>query len=110
MSPKLHFRDSCDLDGYVEVSNGKFTVNYNGESDAIQKLLHDAKQLKIQEKNGTVVPPMDNDSDIPDEVLANVVLTRKDREATAPEKFTHVLQRIDTLSDVQTSEVTTDTE
>ncbi|UPV98777.1 hypothetical protein M0R88_09555 [Halorussus gelatinilyticus] len=110
MGLKLHFHDSTGKKGHVEVSDGEYNSGYDGKSDAIQRLLQDAKELTVKRKNGTVVTPMDNDSEIPDEVLANVVLTWEDREATVHEKFTHVLQRIDNLSEVETSKVTTDTE
>lgn len=110
MNPKLHFCDSHGTEGYVGVSGGRFTSDYTGESDAIKRLLKDAKDLKVEEKNGTEVTPVDNGSEVPEEFVTNVVLTWEDREATSHEKFTHILQRIDTLSDIKTSRVITDSD
>ncbi|WP_135829860.1 hypothetical protein [Halorussus halobius] len=110
MNQKLHFQDSSGKEGYVAVSDGEYNSNYDGESDAIQRLLQDAKELEVEEKKGTKITPHDKGGEIPEDFVTNVVLIRKDREATAHEKFTHILQQIDILSDVQTSQVTTNSE
>lgn len=94
------FEDRDGIQGYVDIEDGSFVGTYNGQYDALHRLLHRADTYEVPADGTRAVKVTEPGEDVSD-VFANVAPVENNmKAAAATEKYEFVRRELDHIDPV----------